>query len=390
MLNFLLPNKVSDDVRAEQIRLVHHQGVTIQFLGIITAIISVVMFWKVASHTTLLVWFVILVILSIIRIVETVSFNKKIITDYSVIRKWGNGYVLGTFLSGIVWGSLAFLFDASWPAPYQVILFVIYTGITAGAFNTNTPLFIAFPAFYLPPVLCLVYVMLQQASQGFAELAGLFIIYIVLMYISAIKFHNRLVFTLNLRFENEQLAEQLSESNRQLAKLADKDELTNLHNRRSMDKYLSNEWNRHLRSKQPLSLLFIDIDYFKQFNDTYGHVGGDQCLIKVSQILQRNVRRSVDMVARFGGEEFAVILPETDENEAFIVAEKIRNELATQRIPHKSSSVSSYLTVSIGVVTMVPQSKNNSGLLRKLADEALYSAKEEGRDRIVKGKVPFC
>ncbi len=385
MINFLLPDKASDEVRAEQIRLVYHQGVTIQFLGLLTALISVAMFWKVSSHTTLLIWLTFMILLSVIRIIETVTFNKKVITDYLIIKKWGYAYVLGTFLSGIIWGGLAFLFETSWPAPYQVILFVIYTGITAGAFNTNTPFFIAFPAFYLPPVLCLIFVMLRQTSEGFAELTGLFIIYIVLMYVSAIRFHNRLANSLKLRFKNEQLANQLSESNRLLAELADRDELTKLDNRRSMDKYLSNEWNRHQRNQQPLSLLFIDIDYFKQFNDTYGHEGGDQCLVKVSQILQNNVRRSVDMAARFGGEEFAVILPETGEKEAINVAEKIRNELATYKIPHESSAISPYLTLSIGVATMVPESKNHAGLIRVMADDALYKAKKEGRNRIVTG-----
>lgn len=388
MLDFLLPDKVSDNVRAEQIRLVHHQGVTIQALGVITAIISVVMFWNVADQFILLSWFVIMVLLTAIRIMATVAFNKKVITDFLVIRKWGHAYVLGTFLSGIVWGSLAFVFDPSWPAPYQVILFVLYTGISAGAFNTNTPYFIAYPAFYLPPVLCLVYVMLKQTDEGFAELGGLFLIYIVLMYVSAIKFHNRLAHSLSLRFENEQLANELAESNRQLAHLADKDELTNLHNRRSMDKYLHSEWNRHLRSQQPLSLLFLDIDYFKQFNDTYGHEGGDQALVEVSRVLENNVKRSIDMAARFGGEEFAVILPETGEQNALTMAENIRNELAQLRIPHESSTVAPYLTVSIGVVTVVPHLPDNDALLRTIADEALYTAKEEGRNRVIKGMVP--
>jgi diguanylate cyclase (GGDEF)-like protein len=264
---------------------------------------------------------------------------------------------------------------------------VIYTGITAGAFNTNTPLFIAFPAFYLPPVLCLLYIMLQQTSEGFAELAGLFIVYIILMYLSAIKFHNRLAYSLKIRFENECLAKQLSESNQKLSQLAEIDELTNLHNRRSMDKYLSSEWNRHLRNQQPLSLLFIDIDYFKQFNDTYGHEGGDQCLIQVSKILQNNAKRSADIAARFGGEEFALILPETGEKQAYTIAENIRDDLASLRIPHESSSVSRYLTVSIGVMTLIPNTVNNASLLRALADEALYRAKEEGRNCIIKGEI---
>lgn len=387
VLNFLLPNKVSDDVRTEQIRLVHHQGITTQSLGIITAIVCLVFFWRVVDHVTLSVWFAVILVLSVIRIVVTSSFNKRKISDYSSIRKWGHSYLLGTFLAGLAWGSLALFFDASWPAPYQVFIFAIYTGIIAAAYNTNTPYFIAFPVFYLPPVFCLLFIMLRQGSQSFIDLAGLFCIYIIVMYASALKFHNRLANSLKLRFENEQLAKKLSESNRLLAELADKDELTNLDNRRSMDKYLAAEWDRHLRSQKPLSFLFIDIDYFKQFNDTYGHEGGDQALVKVATILRNNVKRSVDMAARFGGEEFAVILPETDEADAVTVAENIRSELAAQKVLHGSSSVSSYLTVSIGIATMVPHSENHAGLIRVMADDALYKAKEEGRDRIVKGML---
>lgn len=387
MLNFLLPDKVNDDVRAEQIRLVHSQGVTIQFLGVLTALISVTMFWDVANHISLLIWLAVMIIVSSLRLAATITFNTKVITNIATINKWGYGYVLGTFISGVIWGTLAFLYDPTWPAPYQVILFVIYTGITAGAFNTNTPLFIAFPAFYLPPVLCLVYVMLQQAGKGSHELAGLFMIYIVLMYVSAIKFHNHLSRSLQIRFDNEHLAEKLAEYNQQLTELADKDELTQLYNRRSMDKYLSNEWNRHLRSQQPLSLLFIDIDYFKQFNDTYGHEGGDKCLVEVANIIHNNARRSIDMAARFGGEEFAVILPETGEEEAIAIAESIRAELKSLNITHSSSSVADHVTLSIGLISLTPQVANHSKLLRELADKALYTAKQNGRDRIVVGKT---
>ncbi|MGD8484384.1 MAG: diguanylate cyclase, partial [Thioalkalispiraceae bacterium] len=295
------------------------------------------------------------------------------LSEQDIIDKWGTGYVLGTLVSGITWGMLAFFYDPTWPAPYQVILFVVYTGITAGAFNTNTPLFIAFPAFYLPPVACLMVVMLKQRGEGFHELAALFMIYIILMYLSAIKFHNRLAKSLQIRFENEQLA--------------DMDELTGLYNRRSMDKYLASEWNRHYRSQKPLSLLFIDIDFFKQYNDTHGHAGGDQCLVEVSQLLKNNVQRSSDMVARFGGEEFAVILPETGEADAMQVAEKIHSGLTQLQIPHESSPVAAHVTMSVGVATMVPEQTDNSNLLLKMADEALYQAKNTGRDRVIKAEV---
>jgi diguanylate cyclase (GGDEF)-like protein len=373
MLNFLLPDKVNQAVRAEQVRLLHHQGFTIQFLGIITALICVMLLWKVADHFMLLTWLLVMVVISLIRLSFTVKFIKSTLSEQDVIDKWGTGYVLGTLVSGITWGMLAFFYDPTWPAPYQVILFVVYTGITAGAFNTNTPLFIAFPAFYLPPVACLMIVMLKQRGEGFHELAALFMIYIILMYLSAIKFHNRLAKSLQIRFENEQLA--------------DMDELTGLYNRRSMDKYLASEWNRHYRSQKPLSLLFIDIDYFKQYNDTHGHAGGDQCLVEVSQLLKNNVQRSSDMVARFGGEEFAVILPETSEADAMQVAEKIHSGLTQLQVPHESSPVAAHVTMSVGVATMVPERTDNSNLLLKMADEALYQAKNTGRDRVIKAEV---
>ncbi|MGD9390464.1 MAG: diguanylate cyclase [Thioalkalispiraceae bacterium] len=373
MLNFLLPDKVNQAVRAEQVRLLHHQGFTIQFLGIITALICVTLLWKVADHFMLLIWLLVMVVISLIRLSFTVKFIKSTLSEQDIIDKWGTGYVLGTLVSGITWGMLAFFYDPTWPAPYQVILFVVYTGITAGAFNTNTPLFIAFPAFYLPPVACLMVVMLKQRGEGFHELAALFMIYIILMYLSAIKFHNRLAKSLQIRFENEQLA--------------DMDELTGLYNRRSMDKYLASEWNRHYRSQKPLSLLFIDIDFFKQYNDTHGHAGGDQCLVEVSQLLKNNVQRSSDMVARFGGEEFAVILPETGEADAMQVAEKIHSGLTQLQIPHESSPVAAHVTMSVGVATMVPEQTDNSNLLLKMADEALYQAKNTGRDRVIKAEV---
>ena len=158
------------------------------------------------------------------------------------------------------WGMLSFFYDPAWPAPFQVILFVIYTGMIAGAYNTNSSVFPAFPVFYLPPVVCLMIVMLKQHSSGFPELTALFFIYSVLMYVSSLKFHNRLTHTLQLRFENEQLAVRLTHSNEQLLRLAEVDALTEVSNRRSMDHALETAWHEHHLQGNPLSLLFIDTD----------------------------------------------------------------------------------------------------------------------------------
>ncbi len=382
MLKRFLPDKVSPAVKAEQIRLLYHQGITIQLLGIVTAFIAVAMFWAVADHTMLSVWLAAMIILSVVRLVVTFRFEQLGRADFEVER-WGNIYIAGTFLSGIVWGSLAFFFDPSWPAPYQVILFVIFTGVIAGAFNTNSSLFIAFPAFFAPLVVCLMYVSVQQDSPGSYELTLLFVIYFILMYSSSLKFNRRLIHALSLRFQNEELAEKLAQSNAKLTQLADMDALTQIYNRRSMDRCLLAEWERHYRNQKPLSLLFIDIDQFKQYNDAYGHEGGDQCLVKVAQVISANAQRASDMATRFGGEEFAVILPETEPDAALHIAQKMSADLRALCIPHPSSGISECVTMSIGVATMIPQEPANAELLLAAADKALYQAKERGRDRVV-------
>ncbi|MGZ8272065.1 MAG: GGDEF domain-containing protein, partial [Methylophilus sp.] len=253
--------------------------------------------------------------------------------------------------------------------------------------NTNTSLFVAFPAFYLPPVGFLYYVMSRQPAEGFYFLASLFMIYVILMYVSALKFHNSLAMSLEARFENERLAEQLAQSNQKLVSLADTDELTGISNRRSMDRCLRREWNRLFRAGMPLSLLFIDLDFFKQYNDIYGHDGGDQCLVQVAKILCKHSQRSNDMAARFGGEEFAVILPETSEDDALKIAEAILADLESLQIPHPGSTVAKHVTLSVGVATMIPNQPDGDDFLRLSADRALYQAKKMGRKQVVKANL---
>ena len=378
----LFPENATDTIKREQVRLLYHQGVTVQLLGVATALVSVAVFWRVADHTFLQVWLGIMVAVSFMRLAAGTKFARIADSDFPV-RKWANVYIAGTFVSGVVWGTLASLYNPAWPASYQVILFVIYTGVIAGSFNTNSSVFIAFPAFYLPPVACLMYVMAQQHSSGFTELTLLFLIYTVLMYVSSLKFHRRLTLALQLRFENEQLADQLTHSNEQLLRLAEIDALTDVCNRRSMDEFLKQAWEEHYRHKQPLSMLFIDIDFFKEYNDTYGHGDGDRSLVQIARTLQRHLRSKTDRVARYGGEEFAVILPQTDQKEAMHIADRIHADVRSLKIPHAGSNISEYLTVSIGVSTIIPAADGNAALIFETADRALYDAKRSGRNRIV-------
>jgi len=169
----------------------------------------------------------------------------------------------------------------------------------------------------------------------------------------------------------------------ELYKVAVIDSLTGLYNRRHFDEALAIAWRFAYASKTPMSLLFIDIDCFKRFNDTYGHTRGDQCLKVVAEALSRVERRPSDIVARYGGEEFVIILPGMGETKAESFAESIRLTVEELRIPHRATTVKDTVTVSIGVSTVIPGPSSNAGLLVEQADKALYQAKDEGRNRVV-------
>lgn len=172
----------------------------------------------------------------------------------------------------------------------------------------------------------------------------------------------------------------LQQSNIELQKLVRIDPLTQVFNRRWFAHQLDQEWRRSQRESIPLSLILLDVDYFKLYNDTYGHPTGDRCLIAVAQGLKHTVQRPVDLVARYGGEEFVVILPHTDLGGAIAVAQKIQEAIRELAILHEASKVSNQVTVSLGVATMIPDGDTSSDVLIAMADQALYQAKQRGRN----------
>jgi diguanylate cyclase (GGDEF)-like protein len=183
----------------------------------------------------------------------------------------------------------------------------------------------------------------------------------------------------------------------ELERLSTIDPLTGIANRRAFDAALSQEWRRMMRHKTALSLLMIDVDYFKRFNDSYGHVGGDECLRAVAQVIAGRARRAGELAARYGGEEFAVLLPQADIASASRLAALICDSVREHRIPHEASGVAPYVTVSIGVAsiadvpkTLAALSRDNPAtslagptLLVEAADHALYRAKTAGRNRFI-------
>jgi diguanylate cyclase (GGDEF)-like protein/PAS domain S-box-containing protein len=171
-----------------------------------------------------------------------------------------------------------------------------------------------------------------------------------------------------------------------LENLSATDGLTGISNRRRFDDFLDQEWRRAMRSRTPLSLILMDIDLFKGFNDNYGHLAGDDCLRQLANCLAGIIRRSIDLAARYGGEEFACILPDTDFDGAMWVANRIMQKINDINIPYEFSPIANHVTISIGVATLMPVPGQSLSELIQKADELLYMAKHEGRNQI-KGKL---
>lgn len=161
------------------------------------------------------------------------------------------------------------------------------------------------------------------------------------------------------------------------------DGLTGVANRHYFNRIFNQEWRRALRNRNPLSIVFIDIDFFKKYNDHYGHLAGDECLRKVGTALKDSVERTGDLAARYGGEEFIIVLPVTSGADAIKVGEKVRRNIKALMVAHHMSEVSEYVTVSVGVATVIPDNSMVSASLIAKADSALYQAKRKGRNLVV-------
>ncbi len=170
---------------------------------------------------------------------------------------------------------------------------------------------------------------------------------------------------------------------KKLELLSFKDGLTNIANRRMFDATLEKEWQRAQRNQTPLSLIMIDIDFFKQYNDFYGHQQGDECLKIIANLLKRVSKRSMDLASRYGGEEFVLLLPEIAQEKVELLAQKCLDVVREEKIPHEKSKISDVVTVSAGACTIIPAVDSPSHKLIECADELLYKAKKSGRNRFL-------
>ncbi|QQE66985.1 hypothetical protein GFS31_36900 [Leptolyngbya sp. BL0902] len=188
---------------------------------------------------------------------------------------------------------------------------------------------------------------------------------------------------LAIAIQKSELYEQVQQVNQELQHLATHDKLTGLANRRYFDDYLDQVWQRLTHERTPLSLVLLDIDHFKRYNDTHGHLAGDDCIEQVAMAIRRSIQRPANLAARYGGEEFAIILPNTDLAGAVRAAERVRQTIAQAHLPHGGIPNQPYVTVSLGIATTQPTALQSPHTLIDQADQALYQAKQQGRNRYI-------
>ena len=202
-------------------------------------------------------------------------------------------------------------------------------------------------------------------------------------HIVAVKLGDGIAMTFRDISDRKQIEITLKQANLRLTYQANIDSLTQIANRRRFDEYITQEWSRCTREKEYLSLILCDVDYFKAYNDTYGHQAGDSCLYEVAQGIDRAVKRPADVAFRYGGEEFAIILPYTEGQGAIKVAEEINQQIKDLRIHHSASEIEDIVTMSSGVSSVIPDIHSSPHLLIAAADAALYDSKFKGRNRII-------
>ncbi len=291
-------------------------------------------------------------------------------------------YALTTSLSGIAWG-LGGLFVLQASPLAMVVTITAIQAMIMGAALTLGAFMPAFFAFSLPTIVPLIGVLAYGGGTANIVLATYSAIFLVLVIGIARRLNSSLRTVWQLTFEKEDLVGKLTMAHDLQAALALTDGLTGIANRRRFDETLEREYARLPRSGEPLSLLLLDVDHFKAFNDTYGHVAGDECLQRIGKLLQVKLNRASDLAARYGGEEFAGILPGTEHAGALQLAELIRTEVERLQIPHDRSPTADHVTISLGVVTLNCSDCRSVTNMIAIADQCLYQAKSQGRNRVV-------
>ncbi len=368
-------------INTEQISLLYTGSVSRPTLHFISLVVFLLIIINHVNPFYAYTWAILLVGINVYRFIDIYKTQKIIneIKDFKVIHK-RSAFCAG--LLGAIYGlGLVFFFDQL-PLINQVYLMTLIAVMTPAGLVSFASDKLSFNMYLYSLVLPVIVRIFAEGQVEYFNIGVCAIIFVLIIRMLFLWNHNVLTEAIRLKYENEQLLTSLLGINERLTELSVIDELTQIANRRSLDDNLEREWLRSKRMISPISMLMIDIDYFKQYNDEFGHVKGDECLIYIADFLKNNLNRSGDFIARYGGEEFCIIMPDTNLNGAIKFAEKIHPRVRELKIPNPGSEISKYLTISIGLASVIPGINDTYMDLIYTSDKALYNAKNDGRNII--------
>ena len=335
--------------------------------------------WNAVPTPVLLAWSGMLIAVTGARFLTLRAFRNAAPRSESDHAFWTRRFLAGACAAGVVWGLSGILLFHPSSFPHQVVLAFVLGGMVAGAVPLLSSVRRAYGCFAIPVVLPISIRMMMVGDRMHFVMGLMMVIFGLAMLATSAQVHR-------LFRDSEKLRRELFSSievEQALEYLVRLDSLTGIPNRRLFEEELSKEWARAKRDHAPLSLIMVDIDHFKEYNDLYGHPAGDLCLVDVAQAMHHALSRPGDVVARIGGEEFAFLLPQTDLSGAIAVAEQIRERILALNLPHEASPVASHVTLSFGVSSSELDSASSPAELIRTSDIALYEAKRCGRNQIV-------
>ncbi|WP_020682116.1 GGDEF domain-containing protein [Marinobacterium rhizophilum] len=409
-------------LRRKLLEAQHEQTPVALFGGAFVSACAGGYYWWLTEQTFYIYWMlaVALVILSRLALFLSFSAWRRGASEKAVDSAiWRRLHALGFTAAALTWSTISLYVEYSLPFADAALIYVCLAGMVAGSVvstaSVSPRMFLVFASIALLPLALVLLISFepQKIAMGLVCL-GFFVFSLRAIYriadifegfvasgvvneqlLRELRQEQRQVLKLNeqlredieirarteqqLRVE-KQRAESLAEK---LYELSSIDGLTEIPNRRYFDEHFAEEWSRALRVQSVLSLIICDIDYFKNFNDRYGHLMGDDCLKAVARTLDLHARRAGDTVTRFGGEEFAIILPGIGLQDACMLAEQMREAVMALGISHGDSPVSKQVTISMGVACTIPRKDSRPAELLRHADEALYRAKHQGRNQVV-------
>jgi len=386
---------------AAQLEMLMHNGRLATFsMHLVGILATISMFWPFIAVTTMLMWAAAFLALLLVRsLLMRHALVEQLHHTHPRLVYWQ--LVIGAALTGGVW-SASYLYAAQTvPVTMQYVFLLVIVMITAFSLGFSVVVreyYIAYVFASLWPIAW--WSLVHYWDQPYNLLIGVALLaFCALLVYVCHQTYKSFCNMITLTWERGHIAQelgaltsslqdrnrQLREARRQLTELANIDELTGLGNRRKVNSVLKEELNRARRSGVHLSVILLDVDYFKKYNDLYGHPAGDEVLCRLAAIMQRTSTRAGELVARYGGEEFIIVLPGASAEAALHTASRLREMLAQECIEHASSEVAAHITISQGVITVRPEGKCQPADLIHMADLALYRAKAAGRDTIVAG-----